>query len=49
MPDGYYHTFALLRSANANGILSKEGHLPSILDPVCESDTFGIHTYSGNL
>ena len=34
MPDGYYHTYAPLRSASAHGVLSNEVHLSSVVDPV---------------
>jgi len=49
MPERYYHSFARLIPSNANRVLSNEGVLPSILDPVCGSDTFGIHSSSGKL
>lgn len=34
---------------NANGVLSKEGHVTSVVYPVSESDTSGFHTSSGIL
>ena len=46
----YDHSFARLIPANANGVLSKEGAIPSVVvDPLSGSGSFGIHTSSGKL
>ena len=46
----YDHSFARLIPANANGVLCKEGAIPSVVvDPLSGSGPFGIHTSSGKL
>ena len=48
--EDYYHSFARLIPANAKGVLSKEGAIPSVIvDPLSGSGPFGIHTSSGKL
>jgi len=49
MPERNYHSFARLIPANANGGLSNEGVIPSVVDPLSGSGPFGIHTSSGKL
>ena len=49
MPERNYHSFARLIPANANGVLSKEGAIPSVVDPLSGSGPFGIYTSAVNL
>ena len=49
MPERNYHSFARLILANANGVLSKEGAISSVVDPLSGSGPCGIHTSSGKL
>ena len=49
MPERNYHSFARLIPANANGVLCKEGAIPSGVDPLSGSGPFEIHTSSGKL
>ena len=49
IPERYYHSFARLIPANANGVLSKEGAISSVVDPLSGSGPCGIHTSSGKL
>ena len=50
MPERNYHSFARLIPANANGVLCKEGAIPSVVVyPLSGSGPFEIHTSSGKL
>jgi len=49
IPERYYHSFARLIPANANGVLSKEGVIPSGVDPLSGSGPIGIHNSNGKL
>ena len=49
MPKCNYHSLARSIPANANGVLCKEGAIPSGVDRLSGSGPFRIHTSSGKL